>query len=220
MKKLPKKGKETPELYDQVWESASKIKFFGRYILIRYIEGLRRYLGVPAELYDIRSVGGWSPKRCLCYLFPKYTDILLVDDQRGNELTNELAYKLLERVQGKLPKVNTYILAAILCEYKAAYENRKQYVGHTIDQEPDLYDKVFNYWGQDVDKNTLWKARKALFPPEVLGEISGWNEYRKPLASVLRDYGYVWSDLRYSYTDTLKSGNFARPVKWQINVSG
>jgi Amino acid:DNA transferase len=188
--------------YDHVWDSVAKIRYFGRYIAIRFIEGLRRYCGVPAMLYDIRSVGGWSPKRALCYFYPEHTDTLLVDDAAGNALTDRLANEILVRVREQLPEVNEYILAAMLCEYKAYYENRKQYPSWTIDQEPLLYDKVFEYWGDAVDRGTLWEAREALFPECALGEKNGWNGTRWDLTKTLRDHGYVWSDVLYDYGKT------------------
>lgn len=217
LKELAKREKDnySTENYDTVWESVAGVKFFGRYIAIRYIEGLRRYFGVPALLYDIRSVGGWSPKRALSYLYPQHTAALLRDDKESNDLTNDLAYALLARVQKKLPKVNEYVIAAMLCEYKGAFENWHQYPGHTIDQEPDLHAKVAAYWGNEIESKLIWSTRKALFPAEVLGELSGWSSYRHDLAKVLRDYGYNWSDLRYDYVATLKTGNFAKPVRWK-----
>lgn len=195
-------GGLTRSNYDAAWDSVGNIKFFGRYIAIRFIEGLRRYCGVPAMLYDIRSVGGWSPKRALCYLYPQHTEILLCDDLAANTLTDELANEVLARVKEKLPAVNEYIIAAMLCEYKACFENRKQYPGWTIDQEPLLYDKVFAYWGDAVDRSLLWGARAALFPLQVLGEVNGWNGTRWELTKTLRDHGYVWSDLLYDYGTT------------------
>ena len=204
-------GGETTENYDTVWESVSKIKYFGRYINIRFVEGLRRYFGVPAKLYDIRSVGGWSPKRCLCYLYPEHTSILLTDGREGNELTDKLAYHLLERVKEQLPHVDEYILAAMLCEYKGAFENYHQYPGWTLDQEPLLYDKVMSYWKQpEFNCDMLWEARKAIFPPQVLGELNGWHGTRWDLTKTLRDHGYNWSDLRYDYS---KTTNMAQPVE-------
>lgn len=216
-KPLTKLGtKESTENYDTVWESVEGIKYFGRYINIRFVEGLRRYCGVPARLYDIRSIGGWSPKKALVYLYPKYMDKLLLDNAEGNELTDELALELLDRVREKQPKVDEYILAAMLCEYKGAFEKRHQYPCWTLDQEPLLYDKVFNYWGEDIDKNLLWEARKAIFPKKVLGEIGNrWYGTRWDLAATLRDHGYNWSDLDFDYVTTLKSKNFAEPVEWK-----
>jgi hypothetical protein len=194
--------------YDRVWESVGTIKYFGRYINIRLVEGLRRFCGIPAHLYDIRSLGGWSPKKCLAYLYPDQAETLLVDDATGNRLTNELAADLLTRVREVVPSVDEYVLAAMLCEYKGAYENRTQYVGWTIDQEPPLYRKVVEHWSEDdLDTDLLWQARRALFPPEVLGELNGWDGTRWDLACVLRDSGYIWSDLRYDYAATDDLGN-------------
>jgi hypothetical protein len=200
------------EYYDAAWESVGRIKFFGRYINIRLIEGLRRYCGIPARLYDIRSIGGWSPKKALCYLYPGEAGRLLVNDAAGNELTDRLAYRLLARVRRSLPDADEYVLAAMLCEYKGAFEKRHQYPGWTIDQEPLLYDKVRAYWGDVPGLKGLWAAREALFPPEALGEVTGgWRGTRWDCAGVLRDYGYNWSDLRYDYAETRDSGDFSRP---------
>lgn len=200
------------DYYDAVWESVSRIRYFGRYINIRLVEGLRRFCGIPARLYDIRSIGGWSPKKALCYLYPEHASVLLVDDKKGNALTDELANDLLGRVQAIVPTVDEYVLAAMLCEYKGAFEKRHQYPGWTIDQEPLLYQKVQAYWGDRVDLSGLWEARAALFPEEVLGEKNGWNGTRWDLAKVLRDHGYNWSDLVYDYRRTQLKGDFSSPV--------
>jgi hypothetical protein len=196
--------------YDVVWESVNRIKFFGRYINIRFVEGLRRYFKVPAMLYDIRSVGGWSPKRCLCFIYPEHIEKLLVDDVEGNALTNMLCAELLSEIKAELPEVNEYVFAAMLCEYKACYENYHQYPAWTIDQEPLMYDKVYAYWGDDIDTSLLWNARAALFPQAVLGEISGWHGTRWPLTRCLHDHGYNWSDLKY---DWARTDNVARPFE-------
>jgi hypothetical protein len=208
-------GGETKENYDTVWDSVDDIKFFGRYIAIRFIEGLRRFLGVPARLYDIRSVGGWSPKRALCYLYPEHAAALLIDDKEGNALVSKLALELLVTVQASLPKVDEYILAAMLCEYKSAFENCHQYPGWTIDQEPLLYDKVEAKWSKEaLDSKALWASRAALFPPEALGEISGWNGTRWDCTKTLRHHGYNWSDKVYDFCATRDSGNWAEPIRW------
>lgn len=214
-KLIPKIGEDSREFYDRVWESVNSVRYFGRYISIRLIEGLRRYCGVPATLYDIRSIGGWSPKKCLCFLYPMHASRLLRDDKEGNALTNKLAYCLLETVRTKIPSVNVYVLAAMLCEYKGAFEKRHQYPSWTIDQEPLLYDKVFSYWGNKVDRQLLWRARRALFPKQVLGEYNGWNGTRWDVAKVLRDYGYNWDDRVFDYQATLKAGDFSKPIRKQ-----
>ena len=201
--------------YDKVFESVTGVYSFGRYISIRIIEGLRRYCGLEhAKLYDIRSIGGWSPKKCLTFLYPEHADAILIDDKQGNLLTNQLAEDLLAKVQKKLPWMDHYIIAAMLCEYKGAYEKRHQYVGWTIDQEPLLYEKVLKHFGNQVSgiSEKLWGARKDLFPQDVLGEIRGWGGTRWDVAKILRDYGYVWSDQEYDYWETLKTQSWEQPV--------
>ena len=199
------------EYYDAAFEKLTDVYSFGRYISIRVMEGFRRYCGIErAELYDARSVGGWSPKVCMMYLYPEYVEMLRRDDSEANAFMDDLFYKLLDRIQEILPNATSYIVAAMLCEYRVMYEKRKQYTGWTIDQEPLLYDKAFVHWGDELDKDMLWQARREIFPIEVLGELNGWNGTRWNLTNTLRDYGYNWSDMLYDYT---KTTDIANPVK-------
>lgn len=201
--------------YEKVYQSVTSVFSIGRYIAIRMIEGMRRCCGLnQAKLYDIRSIGGWSPKKCLTYLYPQFAKIILIDDKEGNKLTDQLASDLLSRVQEELPWVDYYIVAAMMCEYKGAYEKRHQYVGWTIDQEPLLYEKVLKHFGDKVSgiSEILWNARKRLHPEEVLGEIQKWGGTRWEVAKLLRDFGYVWSDLRYDYWATARQNCWATPV--------
>ncbi len=207
------------EYYDKTYESVTGIRFFGRYISIRFIEGLKRFCDVPAALYDVRSVGGWSPKRCMMYLHPEHIEMLRLDNAEGNRLMDSLTEELLVTVQKELPTVDSYVLAAMLCEYKGMFENRHQYVGWTIDQEPLLFDKTIAYWGGDMNKNLLWEAREALFPWQVLGEYKNrWNGTRWDITNVLRDYGYIWNDLDMIYTKTRDRNCFDNPVRRLFNA--
>jgi hypothetical protein len=142
---------------------------------------------------------------------------LLTNTSEANKVADELAADLLVRVKNKLSGVNYYVLAAMLCEYREYFERRHQYPGWTIDQEPLLYDKVRKYWANDLDTKLFWSTRKALFPHKALGEIKGdWYGTRWPVTKTLRDFGYVWSDLRYDYGSTLNNDDFSNPVKWDV----
>lgn len=211
--KLPSLKTASPNAYyDAVWESVTSVPFMGRYISIRLIEGLKRYANVPAALYDVRSIGGWSPKKAMVYLYPEHANQLLTDSKEGNDLADELTFDLLDQIKERLPYVDAYILAAMLCEYREAYERRHQYPAWTIDQEPLLYDKVTAYFGTDAC-TSLWDARKALFPKYALGELGKrWWGTRWDCASTLRNFGYNWSDLRYDYTATQENKSFASPI--------
>lgn len=204
----------TPEdYYDMVWDSVQKVKFFGRYIGIRVVEGLRRFADLPAQLYDIRSMGAWSPRKCLVYLFPKQHKELLTENAVNNRKTDELAWSLAEQVQEALPGMSHYVYAAMLCEYRDAFEDRRQYAGWTIDQEPLLFQKSYEYFGDSLDSTLFWNTRADIFPTETLGEFQGWEGTRWDITNVLRDYGYVWSDLLYDYVATRDGGSFEHPVE-------
>lgn len=203
------------EYYDMVWDRVCSVPFIGRYIGIRLVEGLRRFCAIPAYLYDVRSMGGWSPKKALVYMYPDKQKWLLSDTPKANRIADKIAGRLLVTTQEKLPNVNYYVLAAMLCEYREYFERRHQYPAWTIDQEPLLYDKVRAYWGKDLDTKLFWSTRKALFPSKALGESNdGWYGTRWDCASTLRDYGYIWSDLKYDFKSTLKRQAFAKPVVW------
>lgn len=204
----------SPEAYyNAVWDSVCSVYAIGRYIAIRMIEGYRRYCGIPAELYDVRSLGGWSPRITLSWLYPGEADLILTESKEGEKAADTAARALLVEVQRTLPQVNFYILAAMLCEYRVAIEKGKQYPGWTLDQEPLLYDKARAYWGDRLVSAGLWEARAAIFPHEVLGEFGNWNGTRWDCARVLRDHGYNWTDLLYDYQETLKIGDWANPVR-------
>lgn len=203
----------TSEYYDRVWDSVLRIKFFGRYIAIRYIEGLRRYCGVPAQLYDMRSIGGWSPKKALVYFYPQHMDDLLTEGAKGNRIAEILFNTLMEQFYDSGQPVDHYVLAAMLCEYREAFEDHHQYPGWTIDQEPLLFNKVAHYWGDAVAINDLWVARAQLFPQDALGEVHGWEGTRWSLTKTLRDNGYNWTDTEYDYLATLSENSFDNPIR-------
>lgn len=210
--RLQKLDPASPDYYEHVWDEVNRVRYFGRYISIRVIEGLRRFCNIPAELPDIRALGAWSPRRCLVYLAPDRAEDLLTDSKECNARTEEIARHYAEVVRQAVPGCTYYIYAAMLCEYRDAFEDRRQYVGWTIDQEPLLHEKSKVHFGSLLDSALFWKTRSELFPHEALCERSGnsrWNGTRWDLTPILRDHGYVWSDLKYDYQRTT---DFSNPV--------
>ena len=209
----------TPENYDFVWQDTdAKLRYMGRYIIIRLLEGLHRFSGLQPILYDIRSIGGWSPKRALGLLFPQHLGVLLSPDTKENILfVDGLAYKAMDRFADEFHVPMTpYVFAAMLCEYRVAYEKRHQYPGWTIDQEPAYMEKISPYWLEhrgELWVNGIWEqftdVRKALFSEHCLGELNGWSGTRVEPRYTLRDYEYNWSDRLYVYAETT---DFSIPV--------
>lgn len=210
------RARELPndQAYDLLWESISSVKYLGRYINIRILDLLHRYCGVEAQLYDIRSIGGWSPKKMLALLFPEYEHDLLWPGKAGDMLANRLALEALQRYQFEGLDIDYYVFAAMLCEYRVAYENAHQYPGRTHDQEIEYFNKKGKVWEEQGFKFGMFEARKALFPNVCLGELNGWTGIRDELSRVMRDPGYVWSDTRFDYGKTV---DFANPI---VRVNG
>lgn len=198
------------EYYDHVWAELSNVKYFGRYVMIRAVEGLRRFCGVPAELSDLRAMGAWSPRRCLVYLRPDEADALLTDSKECNARTNDIANEVVAQVREHIPKLPFYIFANTLCEYRSYFEDRHQYAGWTIDQEAALVAKVAEVWAGQLDQELFASVRREVFPDVVLGELNGWSGTRWPITTTLRDHGYIWTDFRHDYT---KTTDFANPAK-------
>jgi len=198
--------------YDALWESASKIRYMGRYIIIRLVELFHRQCGVQAHLFDIRTIGGTSPKRALCLLFPDESEVLLGKETTEHaKLIDHLARKAIMKFRMppyRVENMSHYVFAAMLCEYRVAVEDGRQYPGRTQDQELNYARKVKDFWGGTPLR--MWEARKQLFPPVCLGEIGGWDGVRPNLNAVLRDFGYNWCDVLYDYSATT---DMKAPVK-------
>jgi hypothetical protein len=185
------------EAYDAWYGSIEGVMYFGRYITIRVVEFMRRYAGAKAELYDVRSIGGESPVRCLSLLFPEYEEELLV--QKSAAAADSIANDLLDGLQDTMPAVGHYVLAALLCEYRVAYENRGQYPGRTIDQELEYLNGPKGAYWADLYDTALWSARQATIPNEALGELNDWGGIRHDLSQWLKDRGMVWTDTKWKY---------------------
>jgi hypothetical protein len=190
--------------YEAWWKAVNRVEFFGRYISIRAIEAIRRDAerhGQPhpeMELQDIRSIGGDSPVRALTMFTPGWFHPLLLTDA-GH--ADDVAEQVLQAVRDSGSMMNHYEFAAMLCEYREAYEDGHQYPGRTIDQELTYMNgKHIAYWEGKGYAMGLRSARRDLFPHEALGEVNGWTEVRPELSHLLRDWGIVWSDMRYQWT--------------------
>lgn len=202
--------------YEQWWDSVNRVEFFGRYIVIRAIEAIRRDAarnGHPhpeMALRDIRAMGGDSPVRALTMFYPAASADKILGSPKA---ADQLAQYLLEDLRDAGSTMDHYVFAAMLCEYREAYEDGHQYPGRTIDQELEYqHGPHAAYWAKHFTP-ALPGARMALFPPQALGEATGsWEGVRPDLSHLLRDHGYVWSDLVYDWEAS--AANLAEPVRW------
>ncbi len=185
--------------YDDWWESANKIPFFGRYISIRLLELMRRRGVMKAHMYDVRAIGAHSPIRCLMLLRPdRVAELSTGEPAVVNEIANQVKDSLND------PHMSHFLFATLLCEYRACYEGSGDYAGNQHDEELEYsLGKYADYWRAKGMKSRLYEARAAIDPHECLGEIQGWRKRRLDVAGWMRERSIVWSDLKYDYAKSV-----------------
>lgn len=195
----------TREEYDAWWAQAGRVPYFGRYIIIRLLELYRRWGVMDAPLYDIRAIGAHSPIRCLMLLYPAAVEQLATGDPM---YVNELAEEALRVVRDdRVPELTPFAFAALLCEYRAAYEDRRDYPGNQTDEElAYLNSKYMRHWIECGYATGIWTARQQTTHMRYLGEAQGWDGIRPIPARSLRDFGLVWDDRVYDYAASVDAG--------------
>lgn len=157
--------------FDNLWDvSIAEVKYFGRYMAIKYLEMLRLVADTGFEMPDMRAQGGWSPRRTLGMLWPEEAIL----SQKGNQSiaaigATELALlktQTLLREAGVT--VSKFQLQVLLCEYREAL-NAGYYPGASHDEEMTFINIVEEHFGFEMVR-PIYEARKRLFPVQVLGE--------------------------------------------------
>ena len=177
----------TAKPYERVWSDAiDSVKYFGRYMAIKYLEMLRRL--IPADnlqMPDLRAKGSWSPRRTLSWLYP-YEPILGSQDESKSALAVVDFYT--QRLQNDLAaegvEINKFQIQVLLCEYREALAGGF-YPGGTHDEELDYIKLVEKEFGTEAVQ-PVYDARKRIFPNELLGELNGWNGLRKEKFQVFK----------------------------------
>ncbi len=167
--------------YEDAWDAANdQIVYFGRYMAIKYLEILYRMTGEERfRLPDLRARGAWSPRRTLAMLWPKVRVLGYEDQNDAPDLVivDTMAKKTRHHLRAKYGvKVSMFQLQVLLCEYREAL-NGSYYPGASHDEEMPFIRTV----EQRTVCRAVWRARKTLFPHDVLGEVEGWDGPRKAM---------------------------------------
>lgn len=175
--------------YQQVWtDSISRVKYYSRYMAIKYLELLRMTVRPDLVLFDMRAKHGWSPRIGLSLLFPEVGDI--IGDREDNsehaiELTEECAIELIQELKADYDvHITHFQLQVLLCNFREMLEGTF-YPGAGHDEEID-YLKLAKAIPCVED---VWKTRARIFPKEVLGEHSGWTGIRKTEYQRWKEFG-------------------------------
>ncbi len=162
--------------FDILWKDCiDNVKYFGRYMAIKFIEiGHQGNIFKP-KMPDMRAQGAWSPRRTLGLLYP---DIFSLSDRND---TSEAGYLMMETCAADALQylsrlginVNYFKLQVMLCEFREALEGT-YYPGASLDEELGLISKT----SKRFDVEEIFKVRKELFLHKYLGEIGGWSDIR------------------------------------------
>lgn len=164
--------------YESVWDSSIEdVRYYGRYMALKYLELLRMSVRPKLILTDLRAKHAWSPRIALALLYPQHHDVFM---DRGDNSTATIA--LVERYAAKLHRkltrkgidLNFFQLQVLLCNYKQAIHGRF-YPGMGLDEEMMYSDVALKFF----DMRPLYRLRKQLFKRRHLGELSGWHGIRQ-----------------------------------------
>ena len=185
--------------FDAAWAHCHKVPGFGRYVCCKLHEVLYRggFFADPSP--DIHPDGAKTPRLMLSWLRPEEAAVLNGGDgaatlARVNEISAQERDWFREN---KGLDMDWFEWEVILCEYKQAYKGG-QYPGRSHDSELARALKVQKNY-PDL-KLAIWEGRKAIAPPEVLGEIGDRWRGRRGLGWTVQRHDYMWSDLLYDYS--------------------
>ena len=163
--------------YEYIWtDSISKIKYYNRYMAIKYLEFLRRMVSPQLSLNDLRAKNAWSPRRALALLWPSVEDLENEYDTRPEIIDQVESYfcktKLI--LSKANVEVTSFQLQVMLCEFREALVGT-YYPGASLDEELS-YMKIAS---DDFELSPILEARSRIFDHQYLGELNGWDDVRK-----------------------------------------
>jgi hypothetical protein len=176
--------------YDDLYDFASKIFYFGRFSIFNYTQALWELTNVRYEPTFFNLKEAESCRNGLCYVFNKKHYIVRKSRPRPkidyDELQRDLSL-LLKRTQKKTNKipVNIWNVETALCAFKKLFWGSR-YLGYYIDRQLEEIKKLENNVTEGVCWEPLWDFRKEFFDHRILGEVNGWNGIRKNLMYLFR----------------------------------
>jgi hypothetical protein len=163
--------------YNQRWHhSQVAVKYYGRYMAIKFLELLRQMLEPELIAPDIRSKDGWSPRRSLALLHPE-VPILAEATNKSVEAVKAMEDTAID-IQAKLNEagipISFFQLQVLLCNYREAL-NGGFYPGGGHDEEMDFMEIV----SKKFSTTLVYVARRNIFDQRYLGELNDWFGLRR-----------------------------------------
>lgn len=170
---------DTTKGYEDLWnESQQVVKYYGRYMAIKYLELLRRCARPDLVLTDMRAEGGWSPRIALGLLFPAFETRFAnrTDNSKDTiQAAEACAVEAIQRLAEHHIHISHFQLQVLLCNYREMIDGTF-YPGAGHDEEMD-YLALCTDFPDEVA--FIYETRKQLFPHVYLGELNDWTGIRK-----------------------------------------
>ena len=176
-------------LWNAVWADADRIKYVGRYMLIRLCKAIcQGYLG-KGSAETVWPKQGWGVRSALGAVFPPYAAALKPENEQAFTLTERLSAEYVNDLALEGVTIDLSTMAELLCGFRQGLGGRN-YVGKQLD---DRLPGILNAQAYGVDVAPLFKARRELFHSQALGELQGWDGERWKLRSLMQ-HGVIWDD--------------------------
>lgn len=166
--------------YEEVWaDSISQVKYYSRYMAIKYLELLRMTVRPDLQLRDLRARNAWSPRIGLALMFPGKIGRIVGDRDDNSdyaiELAEECALEVLEELKDVYGiEISHFQLQVLLCNF------REMLVGGFYPRAGHDEEMDYLKLADDLESTKdVWTMRSHLFPRHLLGEHGGWHGIQK-----------------------------------------
>lgn len=167
--------------YNEAWKlSIDSVKYFARYMAIKYLEILHRMDILQWGLTDMRAKSAWSPRIALGMLYPEVNHIIADKGNNTHEavrITELHANRAVHEMRKRGVPVSFFQIQVLMCEFREALVGG-YYPGASHDEELDYIRIAQEAFGPETIK-PIFDARRQIFPHSVLGELNGWNGLRQ-----------------------------------------
>lgn len=165
--------------YDEIWkDSIGSVKYYNRYMAIKYLELLRMTARPDLILTDMRAKHGWSPRIMLGLLFPHVASVIADREDNSDyaiELTEDYASEALDILKSEYNiEISYFQLQVLSCNAREASKGTF-YPGAGHDEEMDYIRLAEGKF----DMLPIWDRRENMFHHSLLGEKNDWFGIRK-----------------------------------------
>jgi hypothetical protein len=164
--------------YEKIWDEAiESVRFFNRYLAIKFLEMIRRTVRPDLILSDIRAQNGWSPRAAIAMLYPEMAYI--IGDKHNNSFeavwyAEEHATEIKNKLKANGINISYYQLQVLCCNFKQCIQGRvAPGSGHEAERTfMRIAEKHF-------DMSHVYRTRQRIFNHIYLSETPNFQGLKK-----------------------------------------